>query len=286
MLVPVVSHGWAPPPCSGAQARVAIFRARRLGGRGQRQRAPACNLRSLLARETLEDDLGVAVDAEILDGRRIAGARGAVAPLDELLQQRSRGPRLPRESLHSVWVCATNAGRQAREERGGGGGQGERMEETANGRRGCVLEVVFRQSRAFNRGGIQRPSVISRAATLSKIDSSSRQRPHPTGVSLRSRSLAVAPAIGNCGGSVFPSLGECWAPGATAARASRAPYFYLILSEGADCDKIRSRGPHLYCVITPGLTLVKLSTPVYKWGSFVTFVPRDLEATTSSEWRG
>jgi len=41
----------------------------------------SCNLRPLLARETLEDDLGVAVDAQVLDCVGVAEGRGAVASL-------------------------------------------------------------------------------------------------------------------------------------------------------------------------------------------------------------
>ena len=49
------------------------------------------NVRSLLAGEALEDDLGVAVDTEVLDGSGIGGRRGgAVCAACELRQTAHR----------------------------------------------------------------------------------------------------------------------------------------------------------------------------------------------------
>lgn len=48
--------------------------------------------RSLLAGEALEEDLGVAVDAEVLNSARVGTVGGAVAALGDLAQQIARRP--------------------------------------------------------------------------------------------------------------------------------------------------------------------------------------------------
>lgn len=59
------------------------------------------NVRSLLASEALEDDLGVAVDAQVLDGLGVGGGGRAVGATG--LSQRG-GAHRSGKSLHDVWL--------------------------------------------------------------------------------------------------------------------------------------------------------------------------------------
>jgi len=64
------------------------------------------NLRSLLACEALVDDLGIAIDAQVVDGEGVGRRGRAVRPPGELPQNGARRAGLPRESLHLGCVCA------------------------------------------------------------------------------------------------------------------------------------------------------------------------------------
>ncbi len=57
------------------------------------------NSRSLLASETLEDDLGVGIDAQVIDCGGVGGGRGAVGPARELAQQHTSRPELSGDGL-------------------------------------------------------------------------------------------------------------------------------------------------------------------------------------------
>lgn len=58
------------------------------------------NVRSLLSCEALVDDLGVAVDAQVLDGGGVGRGAGAVCPPGELSKRSSPRPKMSRSSLH------------------------------------------------------------------------------------------------------------------------------------------------------------------------------------------
>ena len=91
-VIGVASHDW-----QGAMGKT--------GKGGLLGRGGSSNLRSLLARESLEDNLGVTVDFQVVDGRSIGGRAGAVGSLGQLLDELARGSCLPCDSLHCecVW---------------------------------------------------------------------------------------------------------------------------------------------------------------------------------------
>ena len=124
-----ICGGGAFPRCARVVSRRRESRqAGRNGEYGEggpsRHRGGSSNLRSLLARESLEDNLGVAVDFKVVDGGCIGGRVGAVGPLGQLLDELARGPCLPCDSLHGELCVRKNAKvviRRTSEERGGRG---------------------------------------------------------------------------------------------------------------------------------------------------------------------
>lgn len=60
---------------------------------------PNWHVRSLLSGEALEDDLGVAVDAQVLNGLGVRGRRAAVGAVGDVAE-RSRAHRSPGNGLH------------------------------------------------------------------------------------------------------------------------------------------------------------------------------------------
>lgn len=56
--------------------------------------------RSLLASETLEDDLCVGVDPQVVDSLGVGAGAGAVSPLRRLAQDGTRRSQLSRKGLH------------------------------------------------------------------------------------------------------------------------------------------------------------------------------------------
>lgn len=85
------------------------------------RRGMVFHIRSLLSGETLEDDLGVGVDLQVLDRLGVRAGLGAVCPLGELAQDGARGPQLSGKGLHldmksrPVWA---NKGRGGEERSG------------------------------------------------------------------------------------------------------------------------------------------------------------------------
>lgn len=84
------------------------------------------DVRSLLAGEALEDDLGVAIDAQVVDGLRVRGAGRAVGATGDVAQRRRRHG-VPGNGLHDVceWKIGTLEG-AAGEQRWTGEGEGRK----------------------------------------------------------------------------------------------------------------------------------------------------------------
>jgi len=58
------------------------------------------HLRALLSSEPLKDDLGVRVDAKVLDGGGVGGCRRAVRPSGQSTDEGGRRPGMPGQRLH------------------------------------------------------------------------------------------------------------------------------------------------------------------------------------------